>query len=110
LLPITSATRFSACAGCASASNDASKLNANAALNGSQFCIRIPRLARLIRGSCEPHYAVVGKAVPPVQSNSGGNCAKTLSFFNACRACSIDFWQFAPMFRLDAARYRNAIS
>jgi len=39
-----------------------------------------------------------------------GNCAKTLSFFNACRACSIDFWQFVPIFRLDAARYRNAIS
>jgi hypothetical protein len=36
--------------------------------------------------------------------------AKTLSFFSASRACSIDFGQFAPMFRLDAARYRNAIS
>jgi hypothetical protein len=36
--------------------------------------------------------------------------AKTLSFFDASRACSIDFGQFAPMFRLDAARYRNAIS
>jgi hypothetical protein len=35
--------------------------------------------------------------------------AKTLSFFNACRACSIDFSEFAPMFRLDAARYRNAM-
>jgi hypothetical protein len=39
-----------------------------------------------------------------------GIYAKTLSFFNACRTCSIDFGQFAPMFRLDAARYRNAIS
>ena len=28
----------------------------------------------------------------------------------ASRACSIDFRQFPPMFRLDAARYRNAIS
>jgi hypothetical protein len=36
--------------------------------------------------------------------------AKTLSFFNASRTCSIDFGQFAPMFRPDAARYRNAIS
>jgi hypothetical protein len=35
--------------------------------------------------------------------------AKTLSFFNAWRASSIDFVQFAPMFRLDAARYRNAM-
>jgi hypothetical protein len=29
--------------------------------------------------------------------------AKTLSFFNASRTCSIDFGQFAPIFRLDAA-------
>jgi hypothetical protein len=35
---------------------------------------------------------------------------KTLSFFDASGACSIDFSQFTPMFRLDAARYRNAIS
>jgi hypothetical protein len=40
----------------------------------------------------------------------GGIDAKTLSFFSACPAGSIDFSQFAPMFRLDAARYRNAIS
>jgi hypothetical protein len=36
--------------------------------------------------------------------------AKTLSFFGASGPRSIDFGQFAPMFRLDAARYRNAIS
>jgi len=36
--------------------------------------------------------------------------AKTLSFCDASRVCSIDFGQFVPMFRLDAARYRNAIS
>src|SRR3984885_6348087 len=42
---------------------------------------------------------------------SGGRVhAETLSFFGASGACSIDFGQFAPMFRLDAARYRNAIS
>ena len=35
--------------------------------------------------------------------------AKTLSFCDASRVCSIDFGQFVPMFRLDAARYRNAI-
>jgi hypothetical protein len=35
--------------------------------------------------------------------------AKTLSFFNACRACSIDFCQFDPMFALNAALDRNAI-
>jgi hypothetical protein len=35
---------------------------------------------------------------------------KTLSFFGASGACSIDFGQFTPIFRLDAARYRNAIS
>jgi hypothetical protein len=40
----------------------------------------------------------------------GGIYAKTLSFFNAWRARSIDFGQFAPIFRFDAARYRNAIS
>jgi hypothetical protein len=40
----------------------------------------------------------------------GRICAKTLSFFDACRARSIDFGQFAPIFRFDAARYRNAIS
>jgi hypothetical protein len=36
--------------------------------------------------------------------------AKTLSFFSGSRARSIDFGQFTPMFRFDAARYRNAIS
>jgi hypothetical protein len=36
--------------------------------------------------------------------------AKTLSFFRSSRAASIDFGQIAPMFRFDAARYRNAIS
>lgn len=41
---------------------------------------------------------------------SGAIYAKTLSFFGCSRTCSIDFGQFAPMFRLDAARYRNAIS
>jgi hypothetical protein len=35
---------------------------------------------------------------------------KTLRFFGASDPCSIDFSQFAPMFRIDAARYRNAIS
>jgi hypothetical protein len=49
LLPITNATRFSACAGAANVSSDAARLNANAARNHSQFFIRIPRLARLIR-------------------------------------------------------------
>src|SRR6202012_3713506 len=36
-------------------------------------------------------------------------CAKTLSFFSASRARSIDFGHFAPMFRLNAALDRNAI-
>jgi len=36
--------------------------------------------------------------------------AKTSGFLGPSRACSIDFGQIAPMFRLDAARYRNAIS
>jgi hypothetical protein len=49
----------------------------------------------------------IGGAVKGEQS---GIYAKTLSFFGASRACSIDFGQFAPMFRPDAARYRNAIS
>jgi hypothetical protein len=35
--------------------------------------------------------------------------AKTLSFFSASRACSIDFSHFDPMFRLNAALDRNAI-
>jgi hypothetical protein len=35
---------------------------------------------------------------------------KTLSFFGPSAARSIDFGRFAPMFRFDAARYRNAIS
>jgi hypothetical protein len=39
----------------------------------------------------------------------GAFMQKTLSFFNACRGCSIDFCQFAPMFRLDAARHRSAM-
>jgi hypothetical protein len=47
---------------------------------------------------------------PATFGDSKPNRAKTLSFFGACRACSIDFCQFAPMFRLNAARYRNAIS
>jgi hypothetical protein len=47
---MTSATRFSACAGNVNASDDATKLSANAALNDSQFFIRIPRLARVIHG------------------------------------------------------------
>jgi len=38
-----------------------------------------------------------------------GICVKTLGFFGASRACSIDFRRFHPMFRIDAARYRNAI-
>jgi hypothetical protein len=36
-------------------------------------------------------------------------CAKTLSFFSASRARSIDFGHFDPMFRLNAALDRNAI-
>jgi hypothetical protein len=35
--------------------------------------------------------------------------AKTLSFFNTSRPCSIDFCQFDPMFPLSAALDRNAI-
>jgi hypothetical protein len=35
---------------------------------------------------------------------------RNIKLFRRFRACSIDFGQFAPMFRLDAARYRNAIS
>jgi hypothetical protein len=42
LLPITSATRFSACAGADSISKDAARLNATAALNDNQFFIPIP--------------------------------------------------------------------
>jgi hypothetical protein len=40
---------------------------------------------------------------------SGSIYAKTLSFFSASRACSIDFGHFDPMFRLNAALDRNAI-
>jgi hypothetical protein len=32
-------------------------------------------------------------------SGTSGIYAKTLSFFDASRACSIDFGQFVPMFR-----------
>jgi hypothetical protein len=39
----------------------------------------------------------------------GSIYAKTLSFFGASRACSIDFGHFDPMFRLNAALGRNAI-
>jgi hypothetical protein len=69
--------------------------------------------------SCERLPPVVCRAAPPVQFGTAGAAgngpqtpihAKTLSFFNASRTRSIDFGQFAPMFRLDAARYRNAIS
>jgi hypothetical protein len=35
--------------------------------------------------------------------------AKTLSFFNASRTCSIDFGRFPPMFGVNAAWDRNAI-
>ena len=35
--------------------------------------------------------------------------AKTSGFLGPSRACSIDFGQFPPMFRVDAARYRRAI-
>jgi hypothetical protein len=105
------------------ASNDATKLSANAALNDSQFFIRIPRLARLIHGSCEQLCAVVREGAPSVHPGAAAPAAappdyrrvpafdaKTLSFFSTSRACSIDFSRFAPMFRFDAARYRNAIS
>jgi hypothetical protein len=36
--------------------------------------------------------------------------AETLSFFDMTGPGSIDFGGFQPIFRLDAARYRNAIS
>jgi hypothetical protein len=36
-------------------------------------------------------------------------CAKTLIFFGASRARSIDFGHFDPMFRFNAALGRNAI-
>jgi hypothetical protein len=42
-------------------------------------------------------------------ARKGRQYAETLSFFGSSRACSIDFGQYPPMFRLDAARYRNAM-
>jgi hypothetical protein len=45
----------------------------------------------------------------PVPARLTAIDAKTLSFFNTSGACSIDFCQFAPMFRLNAALDRNAI-
>jgi hypothetical protein len=42
-------------------------------------------------------------------ARKGRQCTETLSFFGASRACSIDFGQYPPMFRFDAARYRNAM-
>jgi hypothetical protein len=47
--------------------------SANAAPNDSQFFIRIPRLARLIHGRCEPLYAVVCKGAPPGCRGPGGS-------------------------------------
>ena len=43
----------------------------------------------------------------------GSNVARSIQnikLFRPSAARSIDFGQFAPMFRFDAARYRNAIS
>jgi hypothetical protein len=45
----------------------------------------------------------------PEPGRTGWLYAKTLSFFSASRACSIDFGWFDPMFRLNAALDRNAI-
>jgi hypothetical protein len=68
--------------------------------------LRVPRMAAF------PSLNKKGDRKPPRFRQGKSACihAKTLSFFNASRTCSIDFGQFAPMFRLDAARYRNAIS
>jgi hypothetical protein len=38
--------------------------------SGKPFRHQVPRLARLIRGSCQPSYAVVGKPAAPVQSGA----------------------------------------
>src|SRR3981081_2321038 len=66
---MTSAMRFSACAGAANASNDAARLHANAALNDGAFFILFPHIARLdLR--CARTIGLVGKAAPPVQSVS----------------------------------------
>src|ERR1700761_8588643 len=68
------------------------------------------------RRSRRPHSGTYSTRLPTIISETPksvlreGDDAKTLSFFNASRTCSIDFGQFAPMFRVDAARYRNAIS
>ena len=39
-----------------------------------------------------------------------GHLCKNIKLFRVFPRCSIDFGQFPPMFRPDAARYRNAIS
>ena len=39
-----------------------------------------------------------------------GHLCKNIKLFQCLARCSIDFGQFDPMFRFDAARYRNAIS
>jgi hypothetical protein len=54
------------------ASNDATNLSANAALNDGQFFVRIPRLARLVQGWCEPLYAVACKGARPGCRSPGG--------------------------------------
>src|ERR1700733_11458865 len=73
---MTSATRFSARAGAASANSAAARLKANAALNDSKIFIFVPRLfpALLVPGALrfihiagEPHYAIVDQPAPPVQ-------------------------------------------
>jgi hypothetical protein len=81
-------------------------------------------LHRLIGGTAkfrarEEHQTKFGggnqQRIAGISQIVSGKCgtrvhSKTLSFFGASGVCSIDFGQFAPMFRLDAARYRNAIS
>ena len=62
-----------------------------------------PVIARPKRATDDRDMTVLpGDSQPP-------EC-KNIKLFQRFRACSIDFGQFAPMFRLDAARYRNAIS
>jgi hypothetical protein len=75
---MTSATRFSACAGAANADIIAARLNASAAPNDSQFFIRIPRPARR-----HPRRArtvgLVGQGALPVQSGAAARLLHTLS-------------------------------
>jgi hypothetical protein len=84
LLPITSATRFSACAGCPIASNVVAMLTANAALTDSQLFIECPAFPISIAS-----LAIFGSSAPPVQPIAVTNVANFRSAPPSERASSL---------------------